>query len=136
MILDCENDCCTHCKEGVIFYCELGHEDDACDPTNCKDYQDFMKPDMVNHPNHYAGQIEVIDYIRDKLTPVGFTEYCCGNVLIWPKLIISSAPTETTCGSFWRIAASQRCGPAVRTPPKRSSHTSVVVRSKTPENIP
>ena len=37
--------------------------------------------DMVNHPNHYAGQIEVIDYIRDKLTPEGFTEYCCGNVL-------------------------------------------------------
>ena len=81
MILDCEDKCCTHCKEGEIFYCELGHEDDACDPMNCKDYKDFMKPDMVNHPNHYAGQIEVIDYIRDKLTPEGFTEYCCGNVL-------------------------------------------------------
>ena len=39
------------------------------------------KKDMVNHPSHYAGQIEVIDYIRDKLTPEGFTEYCCGNVL-------------------------------------------------------
>ena len=37
--------------------------------------------DPVNHPNHYAGQIEVIDYIRDKLTEEGFTEYCCGNVL-------------------------------------------------------
>lgn len=37
--------------------------------------------DMVNHLNHYAGNIEVIDYIRDKLTPEGFTEYCCGNVL-------------------------------------------------------
>lgn len=37
--------------------------------------------DMVNHPQHYGGGIEVIDYIRDKLTPEGFTEYCCGNVL-------------------------------------------------------
>lgn len=40
-----------------------------------------VKNDPVNHPNHYAGQIEVIDYIRDKLTEEGFTEYCCGNVL-------------------------------------------------------
>jgi hypothetical protein len=38
--------------------------------------------DNVNHPSHYAdGAIEVIDYIRDKLTPQGFTEYCGGNVL-------------------------------------------------------
>ena len=37
--------------------------------------------DMVNHPSHYGGKIEVIDYIQDKLTPEGFTEYCCGNVL-------------------------------------------------------
>ena len=39
------------------------------------------KKDMVNKPAHYQGQIEVIDYIRDKLTREGFTEYCCGNVL-------------------------------------------------------
>lgn len=38
--------------------------------------------DNVNHPSHYAdGAIEVIDHIRDKLTPHGFTEYCGGNVL-------------------------------------------------------
>ena len=41
----------------------------------------YSKADKVNHPSHYAGNIEVIDYIRDKLTPQGFTEYCCGNVL-------------------------------------------------------
>ena len=40
-----------------------------------------VKKDMVNHPNHYQGDIEVIDYIRDKLTHTGFTDYCCGNVL-------------------------------------------------------
>ena len=38
--------------------------------------------DAVNHPNHYADKkIEVIDYIRDTLTPVGFTDYCAGNVM-------------------------------------------------------
>ena len=38
--------------------------------------------DMVHSPSHYADkQIEVIDYIRDTLTPVGCTDYCLGNVL-------------------------------------------------------
>lgn len=37
--------------------------------------------DAVNHPQHYAGNIECIDYIRDKLTPAGFTDYCVGNVM-------------------------------------------------------
>lgn len=44
--------------------------------------EDKTKMDNVNHPSHYAdGAIEVIDYIRDKLTTQGFTEYCGGNVL-------------------------------------------------------
>lgn len=39
-------------------------------------------PDNVHHPSHYANKkIEVIDYIRDTLTPEGFVEYCLGNVL-------------------------------------------------------
>lgn len=39
-------------------------------------------PDNVNHPNHYTDkQIEVIDYIRDTLTPDGFVDYCIGNVI-------------------------------------------------------
>ena len=38
--------------------------------------------DMVNHPAHYADKgIEVISYIRDTLTPEGYTEYCTGNVI-------------------------------------------------------
>lgn len=38
--------------------------------------------DAVNHPGHYTfGSIEVIDYIRDKLTPDEFQGYCMGNVL-------------------------------------------------------
>lgn len=38
--------------------------------------------DPVNHPAHYADKgIEVIDYIRDTLTPMELTGYCGGNVL-------------------------------------------------------
>lgn len=38
--------------------------------------------DKVNHPNHYTfGEIEVIDYIRDKMTPDEFQGYCMGNIL-------------------------------------------------------
>ena len=38
--------------------------------------------DKVNHPSHYTvGDIEVIDYIRDKLSPAGFRDYCLGNVI-------------------------------------------------------
>ena len=38
--------------------------------------------DKVNHPSHYTqGEIEVIDYIRDKLDTNEFTGYCIGNVM-------------------------------------------------------
>lgn len=38
--------------------------------------------DLVNHPNHYTfGSIEVVDYIRDKMTPDEFQGYCMGNIL-------------------------------------------------------
>lgn len=38
--------------------------------------------DNVHHPAHYgAGGIEVIDYIRAKLSPEEFLGYCKGNVL-------------------------------------------------------
>lgn len=38
--------------------------------------------DNVNKPIHYTiGNIEVIDYIKDKLTPKQFVGYCLGNVL-------------------------------------------------------
>ena len=52
-----------------------------------KDYTDHMDPidtkdDKVNHPSHYTfGEIEVIDYIRDKMTPDEFQGYCMGNIL-------------------------------------------------------
>lgn len=38
--------------------------------------------DNVMHPSHYTnGEIEVIDYIRDKLTGDEFIGYCTGNVI-------------------------------------------------------
>jgi Protein of unknwon function (DUF3310) len=40
------------------------------------------KADMVNHPPHYkVGGIEVIDFIKAKLTPEEFRGYLKGNVL-------------------------------------------------------
>ena len=41
-----------------------------------------MSQDSVNHPPHYtAGNIEVIEYIEDKLTPAGLEGYFEGNVI-------------------------------------------------------
>lgn len=38
--------------------------------------------DNVNSPSHYTfGDIETIDYIKDKLTYEEFVGYCIGNVL-------------------------------------------------------
>ena len=36
--------------------------------------------DNVNHPSHYCGKIETIDFIEDKLG-AGFVPYCLGNVI-------------------------------------------------------
>jgi hypothetical protein len=37
--------------------------------------------DNVNQPSHYVGQIETIDYLKDKLTQEQFEGFCVGNVL-------------------------------------------------------
>lgn len=38
--------------------------------------------DMINNPDHYTqGGIEVIEYIRAKLTEQEFVGYCLGNTL-------------------------------------------------------
>lgn len=40
------------------------------------------KNDNINHPSHYADkQIEVIDYIKDTLTPEQYQGYLLGNAL-------------------------------------------------------
>lgn len=42
---------------------------------------DVQRYDAVHHPSHYVGKIEVIDFIRDKLTSEEFKGYCKGNIL-------------------------------------------------------
>ena len=38
--------------------------------------------DTANHPTHYTvGDIEVIEYIKDKLTKDEYVGYCIGNVI-------------------------------------------------------
>lgn len=41
----------------------------------------YKGSDNVNHPIHYIGKVEVIDYIEDKLTPEQFEGYLVGNVM-------------------------------------------------------
>ena len=52
-----------------------------------------------------------------------------GTVSRGPKLTMSSAPSDTTCGRPAAPAASSRSGPAESTPPTSSSASSVVVTS-------
>src|SRR5215208_466357 len=59
-----------------------------------------------------------------------------GTVSRGPKLTMSSAPSETTCGTPAAPAASRRSGPADSTPPTSSSASSVVVVSSTPARNP
>lgn len=49
-----------------------------------KEFMEIMKDrheDNVHHPSHYDGAIEVIDFIRDKLTKEELAGYYKGNIL-------------------------------------------------------
>ncbi|PIL25875.1 hypothetical protein GSI_11628 [Ganoderma sinense ZZ0214-1] len=86
---------------------------------------------------HSSGLVRMSDtqgLCAYSLLPCSF--HFSGTVSIGPKFTISSAPSDTTCGTPLRAAASSRCGPAVRTPPTSSSASSVVVRSRTPSKNP
>ena len=53
--------------------------DESVEPNTI---QKKLNADAVNQPAHYmTGEIEVIDYIRDKLTKEEFVGYCNGNVM-------------------------------------------------------
>lgn len=65
---------CSRCK-----YYGTTMDEEPC--KSCEHYLNFVfNEDAVNHPLHYnTGNIEVIDYIVDKLdNPV---DYCVGNVI-------------------------------------------------------
>lgn len=56
-------------------------EELAATAARTKREEEDPQNDPVNHPAHYCGQIETIDFIRDKLTKEGFAGYCAGNVM-------------------------------------------------------
>lgn len=67
----CDNPFCEMTNKKLKEICEALDNEDATESG-----------DMVESPSHYtAGGIEVIDYIRAKLTPEEFEGYCKGNVL-------------------------------------------------------
>jgi len=72
------------------WHTELKHKHWAYEPNQpIPIKQEETKQDNINHPPHYTiGGIEVIDYIRAKLTPEEFIGFCRGNVLKY----VSRAP--------------------------------------------
>lgn len=46
-----------------------------------KFYSVEQPADNINHPSHYQGKIECIDYLQDKLTAEEFKGFLKGNVL-------------------------------------------------------
>ena len=74
---------CLGCKHEYTSKCaEKGEYLQDCEDFEHRDPELAKKTsDAVNHPSHYAGKIEVIDYNRDKLTPEEFTGFCMGNVI-------------------------------------------------------
>lgn len=55
---------------------------ESVEHLNINDPKDIKSlDDNVNHPDHYQGDIETIDYIKDKLTDEEFRGFVKGNVL-------------------------------------------------------
>ena len=66
----------VRCTKGVIPYeIKSGQEID------CGFFDDGKQNDPVNNPSHYDGEIQCIDYIRDKLLQIETTGFCTGNVI-------------------------------------------------------
>lgn len=58
------------------------NEATANNPIFCEEWTKPGDIDIVHSPSHYtAGGIEVIDYIRAKLTKEEFKGYCKGNII-------------------------------------------------------
>lgn len=70
---------CGYCYSRFNFPHVWG---DYIDHLHSNDPKDIMLPyGNVNHPDHYQGDIETIDYIKDKLTDEEFRGFVKGNVL-------------------------------------------------------
>lgn len=63
-------------------YVYNGEDMDCNDCFMNKGDEEIHMTDNVNHPSHYTdGKVEVIDYIKDKLTADQFLGYCIGNTI-------------------------------------------------------
>ena len=74
------------CKSKMVsnsgeMYCLL--LEGACDTTICPVVEySYECSNEINHPPHYtSGKIEVIDYIKDKLSKEMYEGYLLGNVI-------------------------------------------------------
>ena len=68
---------CDNCN-----YSDLTSKSTPC--RSCTDFSDWKdaEVDMVNHPPHYtSGGIEVIDFMKAKMTPEQFKGLLLGNVI-------------------------------------------------------
>lgn len=63
-----------------------------------------FEPDMVNHPPHYGGKVETIDYLEDKLTHEEFVGYLKGNVLKYmSRLGKKDKPVQDAKKALWHL---------------------------------
>lgn len=79
--------------------------------------------DNINHPAHYCGDIETIDFIRDKLDDKAYRGYCLGNVIKYISRYDKKgdeyenlAKAEVYLG--WALKTYTATAPAEPTPPK------------------
>lgn len=70
---------CSYCS---LMFDLTYPKESYIDHLHSNDPKDIMLlDDNVNHPDHYQGDIETIDYIKDKLTDKEFRGFCKGNAL-------------------------------------------------------
>lgn len=88
MMVECPRCGSKDVKPGFDYtcnYCSImfNYDEKCIDHLHSNDPKDTVLPDdNVNHPNHYTqGDIETIDYIKDKLTDEQFRGFVKGNVL-------------------------------------------------------
>jgi hypothetical protein len=75
----------AHTPQGCVRCLEQKPNGDICySYENLEDFKGLpmAKKDLVNHPDHYkSGGIEVIDFMKAKLTPEEFKGYLKGNTI-------------------------------------------------------
>lgn len=73
---------------------------DTCKKEACEE----NTADMVNHPPHYQGKIEAIDYIADKLSFMEYVGYLRGNIIKYlTRMMEKGAPSEDAKKAAWYL---------------------------------